>query len=83
MASPQSKMWSDAIKVELKALDKKNTWTAVKTSPKKKVIGTKWGFAINRNEHGDIERYKARLVAWVIVKPMELIITKHIRRLRI
>nr|CCA27047.1 putative polyprotein [Albugo laibachii Nc14] len=29
----------------------------------KKIIATKWVFAIKRNEHGDIERYKARIVA--------------------
>ena len=32
-------------------------------NPKQKVIGTKWVFAIKENEHGKIERYKARLFA--------------------
>jgi hypothetical protein len=35
----------------------------VERKPTLKVIGTKWVFAIKRNEHGEIERYKARLVA--------------------
>ena len=29
----------------------------------KKVIGTKWVFNIKRNENGEIDRYKARVVA--------------------
>ena len=56
-------MWSDAVKSELKALKEKKTWTAVEKSPNKKVIGTKWVLAIKRSEHGDIKRFKARLVA--------------------
>ena len=32
----------------------------------KKVIGTKWVFTIERNEYGEIERYKARVVALTV-----------------
>ena len=60
MASPQSKMWCDAIKTELKALNEKKTWTVVQI---KKVFGTTWVFAIKRNEYGEIKRFKALLVA--------------------
>ena len=63
MASSQSKMWCDAIKTELKVLNEKKPWTVVKKSPNKKVIGTKWVFAIKRNEYGEIKRFKALLVA--------------------
>lgn len=61
--SPQAKMWKEAIDAELKALNTKKTWTSIKSNPSQKVIGTKWVFTIKRNEQGEIERYKARLVA--------------------
>nr|CCA27885.1 hypothetical protein ALNC14_140290 [Albugo laibachii Nc14] len=63
LQSPQSTMWKDAIEIELKALRNNKTWTPMKRHPNQNVIGTKWVFAIKRNEHGNIERYKARLVA--------------------
>ncbi|CAI5707229.1 unnamed protein product [Peronospora effusa] len=48
---------------ELKALEEKDTWTVHTQRPSQKVIGTKWVFALKRNELGEIIRYKARLVA--------------------
>nr|CCA28017.1 putative polyprotein [Albugo laibachii Nc14] len=63
LKSPESQFWKEAITSELKALKKKNTWTAIKNKGKQKGIGMEWVFAIKRNENGDVERYKARLVA--------------------
>ena len=55
--------WYKAIQAELKAFGDKNTWAVKPQRPRQKVIGTKWVFALKRNELGEIERYKARLVA--------------------
>ncbi|VVA37666.1 PREDICTED: Retrovirus-related Pol poly from transposon, partial [Prunus dulcis] len=55
--------WVQAIKEEMKALEKNQTWT-LETIPRgKKTIGCRWVFTIKNNADGSIERYKARLVA--------------------
>lgn len=53
----------EAIEEELSALKKNNTWHLVKLPKGRKVIDTKWVFKLKRNSAGEIERYKARLVA--------------------
>nr|CCA26540.1 putative polyprotein [Albugo laibachii Nc14] len=63
LESPQTKLWYTAIQTELQALKEKQTWTVVTKKPEQKAIGTKWVFTIKRNEDGEIERFKARLVA--------------------
>nr|CCA27680.1 hypothetical protein ALNC14_138240 [Albugo laibachii Nc14] len=45
------------------SLAKEQILNIVDRNLEQKVIGTKWVFAINKYEHGKIERYKARLVA--------------------
>nr|CCA27275.1 AlNc14C497G11929 [Albugo laibachii Nc14] len=59
--SPEAKQWLEAIKAELAGLEEKSTWTVVTNSPSQKVIGTK-GFQL-KNDKGEIQRYKARLLA--------------------
>lgn len=59
----ESKRWNDAIEAEFNAHKRNNTWTAVPRKPDMKVISTKWVFAKKRNEHGEVTRWKARLVA--------------------
>ncbi|BBN68699.1 ABC-2 type transporter family protein [Prunus dulcis] len=55
--------WVQAIKEEMKALEKNQTWT-LETIPRgKKTIGCRWVFTVKHNADGSIERYKARLVA--------------------
>uniref|UniRef100_A0AAV1U517 Polyprotein n=1 Tax=Peronospora matthiolae TaxID=2874970 RepID=A0AAV1U517_9STRA len=63
LKSPRRDNWYKAIQAELKALEEKDTWTVQTQRPNQKVIGTKWVFALKRNELGEIIRYKARLVA--------------------
>ena len=55
--------WIEAINAELKSLHEKKTWTLVNRNQATKIIGTKWVFAIKRDENGEVQRYKARLVA--------------------
>lgn len=63
LESPESVLWYMTIQDELLALTEKQTWTDVTKKPDKKAIRSKWVFTIKRNEHGEVERFKARLVA--------------------
>ncbi|XP_074299668.1 uncharacterized protein LOC141630800 [Silene latifolia] len=54
--------WREAMRHELDALEKNNTWTLEDLPPNKKAIGSKWVYKIKYNAYGSIERYKARLV---------------------
>jgi hypothetical protein len=55
--------WTHAIKAEMEALLKNNTWTLVPLPEGKKVVGCKWVFSIKHKADGSVERYKARPVA--------------------
>ena len=48
---------------EYKSLLECNTWELVNRTPNMKVISSKWVFHINKFQNGEIDRYKARLVA--------------------
>jgi hypothetical protein len=55
--------WTQAIKEEMEALLKNDTWTFVPLPEGKKAVGCKWVFSIKHKADGSVERYKARLVA--------------------
>ncbi|CAH9084675.1 unnamed protein product [Cuscuta europaea] len=55
--------WQDAMKTEIQALEKNNTWVLVNPPPNQNVIGCKWVFKTKLKPDGSLERYKARLVA--------------------
>ena len=63
LSTPEKQQWIIAIQYELNSLEAKKTWTLVNRNPSLKVIGSKWVFALKRDEEGNIQRYKARLVA--------------------
>jgi len=48
---------------EIKAIEKNNTWELVDLPYGVKPIGVKWIFKTKFNEHGQVEKYKAKLVA--------------------
>ena len=54
--------WTQAIKEEMKALLKNNTWTIVPLPEGNKVVECKWVFSIKHKVDGTVKRYKARLV---------------------
>nr|GEU64065.1 ribonuclease H-like domain-containing protein [Tanacetum cinerariifolium] len=53
----------EAINKEIKALYDSDTWDVTDLPSDRKAIGSKWGFMIKYKSNGEIERYKARLVA--------------------
>ncbi|GAB1869619.1 Gag-pol polyprotein [Camponotus japonicus] len=54
--------WKKAVQDEIDSLLENGTWDLVELPPGKRVIDNRWIFKIKRDENGDIERYKARLV---------------------
>ncbi|XP_076907191.1 putative mitochondrial protein AtMg00820 [Bidens hawaiensis] len=60
-ASKEEK-WVKAMKVEIEAIEKTNTWELVSIRPDVKPIGVKWVFKTKLNEKGEVQKYKARLV---------------------
>lgn len=61
--SESSDEWKDAMQKEYDSLIKNKTWTLVDRPNGKNIIGCKWVFALKRKPNGEVEKYKARLVA--------------------
>jgi hypothetical protein len=55
--------WIDAMRLQLEALNKANTWTIVGLPLGKKGIKYRWVHKIKTKSDGTLERYKTRLVA--------------------
>ncbi len=55
--------WDDAIQNEYNSLIKNYTWTLTKLPLKRHVIGCKWVFCIKYKVDGQVDKYKACLVA--------------------
>ena len=58
----KQKEWREAMKEEISAILKNETWTVVKPLSDIKPIGVKWVFRVKKDNKGRILRYKARLV---------------------
>ena len=48
---------------EIDAIERNNTWNFVDFPEDKNCIGVKWIYKTKLNDDGDVEKYKARLVA--------------------
>ncbi|CAM9177610.1 unnamed protein product, partial [Discosporangium mesarthrocarpum] len=65
-ASPECKLWENAMSDEIAGLLQNNVWTEpepVKPPQGRRVIDTKWVLKRKVNQFGEVVRYKARLVA--------------------
>ncbi|XP_076894922.1 uncharacterized protein LOC143547361 [Bidens hawaiensis] len=58
-----NKNWIDAMNEEMVALNRNHTWELVDLPIGRKPIGCKWVYKIKYRSTGEIERYKARLMA--------------------
>lgn len=55
--------WEQAIQVELASLRKNNTWEVVPRPANTNVVNCKWVLQIKKNTAGEVDKYKAQLVA--------------------
>ncbi|PKU59087.1 Retrovirus-related Pol polyprotein from transposon TNT 1-94 [Dendrobium catenatum] len=59
----KSSHWQQAMLTEFNGLKQQATWTLVQPPVNKPVLGCKWTYKIKLLPNGNIDRYKARLVA--------------------
>ncbi|KAL8154922.1 hypothetical protein AgCh_000326 [Apium graveolens] len=59
----RKKEWEDAMKVEIDAIEKNNTWKLVELPSGQKPIKLKWVYKLKRDRNGEVVKHKARLVA--------------------
>ena len=60
---PDKMQWEDAMKDEIDRLNSRGTWKVVKKPNGVNVIGSKWVFRLKKNANGEVQAYRARLVA--------------------
>ena len=63
MKSSDSGKWKEACDSEFDSLQRNYTWEIVPLPKCRKAIGCRWVFRVKETQDGEIERYKARLVA--------------------
>ena len=63
ITSPQKKQWEAAINEELQSLAAHNVWELAEAPKGTNIVSCKWVFKLKRLPNGQIDRYKARLVA--------------------
>lgn len=64
------------MKRESMALEDKGTWDLVPLPPNKKAIGCKWVYKTKFLQNGQIDKYKARLVAKSLAKQKAMIMRR-------
>ena len=63
LQSSNSHKWIDAMKDEMKSMEDNGVWDLIELPIRSKPIGCKWIFKTKRDSNGNVERYKAHLVA--------------------
>ena len=63
MRSPNAGKWKSACDEEYNTLLGYHTWTLVERPPNTNIVGSRWTFRVKWDNHGQVDRYKARLVA--------------------
>lgn len=59
----KSRIWKDAMKAELDAIEKNQTWVLTDLPKGHKAIDLKWVFKAKKDTNGEFVKHKARLVA--------------------
>ncbi|KAL0373689.1 UNVERIFIED_CONTAM: Retrovirus-related Pol polyprotein from transposon RE1 [Sesamum radiatum] len=62
-AAAKYEVWVQAMKEEIKMIEKNDTWELAERPKDKEVIGVKWIYKTKLNADGSIQKHKARLVA--------------------
>lgn len=55
--------WQEAMKCEIRAVEKNNTWELTELPPSQKAIGLRWVYKAKKNTNEEIVKYKARILA--------------------
>ena len=63
LSTPEKVQWVKAMETEMKSLQENEVWDLVELPRGRNPVGSKWVFKVKTDEDGNIERYKARLVA--------------------
>ena len=63
LCGEKSQQWKEAMDAEYSSLMENETWDLVPPPEGVNVVGSRWVFKIKRDEEGEIDRHKARLVA--------------------
>ena len=63
MNSDHCGQWKEALKSEYDSLMQNNTWQLVPPPKDKNIAGSKWVLKVKRDANGNLDRFKARLVA--------------------
>ena len=63
VAADDATLWLDAMETEIKAMEDLDVWEAVPRPADTNIVSCKWIYKIKHNAHGEISRYRARLVA--------------------
>lgn len=67
-AAARSKKWRNAMMKEMESIEKNKTWELVDAPNGVKPIGVKWIFKTKFKENGEVDKFKARLVASLSVR---------------
>lgn len=59
----KNKVWQKTMEQEMESIEKNQAWNLVELPPDAKMIGAKWVYKTKFDEHGNIDKYKAHLVA--------------------
>jgi hypothetical protein len=62
MEVSESAKWKEAMKEEMDALKKNETWDLVELPENRKVVGCKWVYKLKKGVDDKVDKYKARLV---------------------
>ena len=54
--------WRRVVDKEMKTLHRNETWELVDIPPRRKVVGNKWVYKLNKKNYGVFEHYKYHLV---------------------
>jgi hypothetical protein len=63
LSGPNAQQWREAMQEEIATCERMCVWKRTTLPPGRQVVGCRWVLTIKRNAAGEIERFRARLVA--------------------